>query len=162
MQYSSIPIIYQSFESPLSHEAIVLMTEVNQVLFPFNESVEILSSFFIQKTKAFICIALKEQRAIGFKAGFQLQPGVFESWRGGVLESERRLGVASHLMRLQHHWCISHGFHMIKTTTNDDNKAMLNLNLQHGFKVVSTFLNPQNRLKIVQEKKLLTEDRELK
>ena len=89
---------------------------------------------------------------MGFKIGFEQSPGVFESCRGGVIETARRQGIAMELMRVQHQWCAENGYKVIQTTTNGDNQSMLILNLRSGFEVVGSFLNARRRVKILQEK----------
>ena len=147
-------IDYRLFEKPLSREVIQWMVDVNQVLFPFNETVEQLAPLFEKSEKSLICLVFQGSKPVGFKAGFEDHHHAFESWRGGVLVESRRLGIAAELMRLQHDWCRERGFRVIKTVTNSDNSAMMILNLQHGFEIVGSFVNQNKRLKILQEKRL--------
>ena len=55
-------------------------------------------------------------------------------------------------MAAQHDWCQKNGIQCIKTTTTNTNTAMLILNARHGFYIVGTFVNRNQRLKILQEK----------
>ena len=57
---------------------------------------------------------------------------------------------------MQHVWCQEKGFQVIKTTTSSDNVPMLIVNLQSGFEIVGSFVNRHKRLKILQEKWLVT------
>ncbi len=156
MTTDSADIAYRTFEAPLHPEVMGWMVSVNEVLFPFGESVESLTKLFLERSKPLVCIAFKEGEPVGFKAGFQDDSGAFESWRGGVLNSARRHGIAAHLMHIQHEWCQRNGFTLVKTVTNSDNSPMLILNLKSGFNIVGCFMNRNKRLKILQEKEFLT------
>ena len=57
-------------------------------------------------------------------------------------------------MARQHAWCRAHGFRVVKTTTNGDNRPMLILNLKSGFEIVGRFVNRGKSLKVLQEKAL--------
>ena len=139
-------------EGPLGGADLERLAQVNQAIFGFNETAENLGHCFGDKRSVLLLLALRGEEPVAFKVGFSDEPGSFESWRGGVVESARRLGLARRLMDQQHKWCANQGFRVIKTTTNGDNPAMLILNLQSGFRVVGTFVNRMNRVKVLQEK----------
>ncbi len=75
---------------------------------------------------------------IGFKLGYAQDKDLFYSWLGAVLPSHQKLGVAGQLMKRQHDWCVSQGFSKIETRTRNRFKAMIRLNLKHGFSIVGT------------------------
>ena len=143
---------YQCLEGQPSAEVIGWITTMNQEIFSFGETAVVLSGFFSRQQNPLVCIASITGRPIGFKIGFEESPSCFESWRGGVVERERRQGVAKELMRLQHLWCKEKGYKVIKTTTNNDNVPMLVLNMQSGFLITGSFMNRRKRLKLLQEK----------
>ena len=146
-------IEYKSFEGELSEELLISLAQINQELFPFHETAEILGKLLQEKKNVFVCLAFQEQQAIAFKIGFQESPHTFESWRGGVHPIFRRRGIAKKLMHIQHNWCVENGFRNITTVTNSTNTAMIILNLQSGFQIIGSFLR-KNILKIIQEKQL--------
>ena len=131
------------------------LATINQELFSFGETAEQLSDFFQGHPRILICIAFQEGRPVGFKAGFEDLPSSFDSWRGGVVETARRQGIAMELMRLQHRWCEKNEFRVIKTTTTNSNVPMLILNLRSGFQVVGSVVNRRKHLKLLQEKWLV-------
>ena len=148
-------ISYRAFEGQPETQVIDWIAEINQELFGFNETSEHLSTFFQSQTRVFICLAFDEERVVGFKIGVEDAPRSFESWRGGVVDTARRQGIATELLQLQHNWCELHGFRVIKTTTNNSNIPMLILNLRNGFQVVGSFVNQNKRLQLLLEKWLL-------
>lgn len=91
--------------------------------------------------------------AVGFKMGYQRNPGGFHSWLGGVREGWRGLGIASRLMAAQHAWCAAHGYRTVRTHSRNKWRTMLGLDLKHGFEIVGTVLEDEG-LEIVLEKKL--------
>ena len=148
-------IEYRCFEGQPDAEVIDWIANINQELFSFGETAEHLSAFFQNHQRILICMAFQEGRPVGFKVGFEDAPLSFESWRGGVVETARRQGVAMELVRLQHSWCEKNEFRVIKTTTNSSNVPMLILNLRNGFQVVGSFVNRRKHLKLLQEKWLV-------
>ncbi len=143
---------YRRFSGQVSAETMATLAEINQEIFGFDETAELLMGLFQAQQHLVICMAFQEGRAVGFKVGFGANSRELESWRGGVLVEARRQGVAEELMRMQHQWAKENGFHVLRTTTNSDNIAMLILNLKSGFEIVGSFVNRRKRLKLLQEK----------
>lgn len=138
----------------LTQTKLEMLASINEDVFGFGERPQDLASFLSERERVLLCMALQDGVPVGFKLGFQQAPDVFESWRGGVVCSVRRKGIATHLLHLQHEWCVRRGFRTITTTTNSDNSPMLILNLRGGFHIVGTFSNQSQHLKIVLEKPL--------
>lgn len=90
----------------------------------------------------------------GFKTGYELEPGIFYSWLGGVREPFRRLGIARILMERQHARCRAQGYELVRTKTYNRWKNMLILNLQCGFDIVAVLEKAGGEKQIVLEKKL--------
>ena len=97
---------------------------------------------------------LQEFVELNHKIGFQNEPYVFESWRGGVTKEFRGQGIATHLMKLQHQWCKNKNFRKIITVTNTNNTAMMLLNSKHGFEVIQHTTNHRNIQKVHFQKDL--------
>ncbi len=91
---------------------------------------------------------------VALKLGYPEAPDVFYSWIGAVGPAHRRQGIADLLMQRQHDWCRKQGFRRIRSKTKNAFKAMLILNLRHGFNIVSTYTDRQGEIKIVLEKVL--------
>ncbi len=108
----------------------------------------------IQLHKGFhILVVYEDEKAIGIKVGYRLDQGRFYSWLGGVVTDYQGLGIASELMRLQHHWCKEQGFKYIETRSRNEFKQIMSLNLAYGFEIVGTLKDPKG-LKILFEKSL--------
>ncbi|WP_341302734.1 GNAT family N-acetyltransferase [Lysinibacillus sp. FSL H8-0500] len=100
-------------------------------------------------------LAVENNELIGFKLGYPHLDGVFYSWLGGVRDTKRGQGIASQLMIAQHKHMKALGFQKVRTYGRNTYKAMLIVNLKHGFDIVSTFTDAQGRHKIIFEKLLV-------
>ena len=103
-----------------------------------------------------VLVAYLDDKAIGFKAGYQRgTPESFYSWMGGVLTDYRRLGVARELARQQEDWARDQGFKRIWFKTRNRNRAMLQFAWRNGFNI-SEVVPKQNILdyRIILEKQL--------
>jgi predicted GNAT superfamily acetyltransferase len=107
-----------------------------------------------EKKSAALITALDRNDLIGFKLGYELKPGTFYSWMGGVWEQHRGKGVATALMKVQHEWCTNHSYKKIRTKTKNKWRAMLILNIKNGFDVVGTYTDSLGEPKIILEKRL--------
>lgn len=103
-----------------------------------------------------IHVALVDKCVVGYKIGYALDDQIFYSWLGGVRPDCRKLGIASELMRRQHADLQALGYGVVRTKTMNKWRGMLLLNIQTGFDVLETEVDPRGQLKIVLEKKLFT------
>ncbi|MFP3322712.1 GNAT family N-acetyltransferase [Planococcus sp. SIMBA_160] len=103
---------------------------------------------------ALIHLALVDGHVAGYKIGYGLDGAKFYSWLGGVRPDCRKLGIASELMRRQHEDLKAMGYETVRTKTMNKWRSMLLLNIQTGFDVLKTEVDPRGQLKIVLEKKL--------
>lgn len=101
-----------------------------------------------------VWLALADGNVVGCKLGYERKPGHYYSWLGGVHPDSRGRGMAAELMRRQHAWCRAQGYRRIRTQTYNRWRAMLLLNLRHGFDIIGT-LQGAHGLTIVLEKELL-------
>ncbi|WP_027409666.1 GNAT family N-acetyltransferase [Anoxybacteroides tepidamans] len=109
------------------------------------------------KTKANLLtiIALDQGKIVGFKMGYEFDPRKFYSWLGGVDEMYRHQGIASKLMEMQHNYLREHGYRIVQTKTKNKWRAMLILNIKHGFDIIGTYTDEKGEPKIILEKNLL-------
>lgn len=77
--------------------------------------------------------AWHDRRLIAFKAGYALTQTKYYSWLGGVHPDFRRQAIAAQLMERQHAWLAEHGYTAVETGVNQNNQAMAQVNLRHGF-----------------------------
>ncbi len=80
-------------------------------------------------------LAIAAGRIVGFKIGYAMSQRKYYSWLGGVDPAFRRRGVASELMERQHRWIAMRGYTVVETSANQENVAMAQVNLRHGFSV---------------------------
>ncbi len=99
-------------------------------------------------------VAIEEDDVVGFKFGYEHEDGAFYSWLGGVHPAFQRRGIAKSLMEYQHTLVKDLGYQLIRTYSRNEEIAMLLLNLQSGYHVISTFVDDKGWHKIVLEKKL--------
>ena len=148
------PVHYQLIEGFPEATVLTAVASLNESLFGLQESTAGLESFFRHQTDLLLCLAWHNHDLIGYKIGFQQIHGVFESWRGGVSLSAQRQGIGRHLLAQQHQWCAARGYRVIVTTITNTNTPMLQLNVQHGFRIVGLHINQRYLLKINLKKQL--------
>lgn len=107
-----------------------------------------------KKSNLLTIVAIEENNIVGFKIGYEIEEHSFFSWIGGVHENSRNLGIASKMMNLQHSIIKERGYKKVKTHSRNNRKAMLILNLKHGFDIIDTFKTEKGSLRIVLEKVL--------
>ena len=93
---------------------------------------------FAERSNSLIQWVTDGDDVVGFKAGYELRPGLFYSWLGGVSPSHRRQGIAKRLMAEQHQYARSIGCKEIRTISTNDHKHMMILNLAVGFDIIET------------------------
>ena len=85
-----------------------------------------------------IAIAYVENKAAGFKVGYQREgDGSFYSWMGGVLPGFRRQGIARMLADYQEDWARKQGYNKVKMKTRNRLKHMLYFALGNGFDITA-------------------------
>ncbi|GGE60173.1 GNAT family N-acetyltransferase [Priestia taiwanensis] len=102
-----------------------------------------------------INLAFVDYELVGYKVGYKLNQDTFYSWLGGVNPSYRGAGIASALMEAQHEYLWKKGYKVVQTKTMNRWRNMLILNIKSGFDIVHTYIDKQNEVKIVLEKKLV-------
>ncbi|HEV7347019.1 GNAT family N-acetyltransferase [Telluribacter sp.] len=146
-------IRYVAQEGPLSPDSTNELLRLHFQIFT-GDTREALAEEIARADSLFTLLAYDDQQLIGYKMGYRRKPGHFYSWLGGVLAAYRKQGIASGLMVRQHAWCQQRGYHTIRTQTMNRWRAMLILNLRHGFDIVGLIAPAEGEPKIVLEKKL--------
>lgn len=139
-----------SYEHAIPRDVLDEIQKVHQLVFDG----DLLKEKKLQKSQFFALVATLEGQVIGFKLGYEMEPGVFYSWLGGVDPDYRKQGVAQQLMASQHAYCLEKGYKKVRTYGRNSKKAMLLLNIKSGFDIVGTFVDDKGRHKIVFEKNL--------
>ncbi|MGB6780386.1 MAG: GNAT family N-acetyltransferase [Planococcus citreus] len=146
-------IHYQEFSSEPPHGIAEEITALHRLI--FGGPGHWLEKLNRQET-VLVYVALVDKCVVGYKIGYALDDQIFYSWLGGVRPDCRKLGIASELMRRQHADLQALGYGIVRTKTMNKWRGMLLLNIQTGFDVLKTEIDPRGQLKIVLEKKLFT------
>ncbi|WP_106568698.1 GNAT family N-acetyltransferase [Cecembia rubra] len=115
-------------------EVAELSKKVTEFFQPFSEKTY---EDRLKDTVHLILIAEVEGKPVGFKVGYQRDsPELFYSWMGGVLDSHRRMGIATKLADEQEHWASNHGYLKVYFKTRNRFSKMIHFGLNRGFKIV--------------------------
>jgi predicted GNAT superfamily acetyltransferase len=99
-----------------------------------------------------VCVALSDDKVVGFKIGYEQGKEEFYSWIGGVDSAYRQKGIGSALMKMQHDWLKERDYQVVTTKTKNKWRNMLLLNLRHGFDVIGTYTDEKGEPKIILKK----------
>lgn len=94
-------------------------------------------------------------KAVGFKIGYEIEPGIFYSWVGGVLTDFRQQGVARALANEMEVWLRAHAYHTLRMKTHNQFRHMLLFAIGNGFQI--TAVEQRERIaenRVLLEKKL--------
>ena len=136
-----------------SETDIIIIQEIAQQSMGYFDPLNFRSWIHTQKS-LFLQIAYDNLNAVGFKLGYALKQNIFFSWIEAVLPEYQSLGLGSVLMENQHAWCLKNNFTKIQTKCKNEFKQMIRLNLGHGFEIIGTESDQQNKIKILFEKNL--------
>ncbi|UTF59606.1 GNAT family N-acetyltransferase [Gilvimarinus sp. DA14] len=92
--------------------------------------------------------AYEKDLLVGCKIGFSPRLGYFESWIGGVHKDYQCRGIATELALALQNKVKEKGYRYLETTTANDNLPMQLVNLKTGMRVVGTYLDRGNELKL--------------
>ena len=107
-----------------------------------------------EKNHVLAIIAFINEKAIGFKIGYEYNRDTFYSWVGGVLENNRKQGIARQLCIYQEKWAKNKSYSKLRTKSMNQFKPMMILNLKNGFEITEVYTNDSKQTKIVFEKRI--------
>jgi GNAT superfamily N-acetyltransferase len=146
-------IKYHLYIENIPHEVISDIENLYKDIFQADDASKIKIKL-AQEQNICVQVAYHEAILVGFKIGYSKDNTLYYSWLGAVHQDFRGHGIAKKLMLQQHQWCKEQGFEKIQTKTLNHWKAMLILNLQVGFDILSAYESKEGVLKIILEKKL--------
>ena len=91
---------------------------------------------FMGRYNVLTLLARLDERPVGFWIGFELKPGMFYHWLGGVLPDFRRAGVARQLHDAQQAWARDHGYEYIRCKAMNHQREFVHFALSVGFDIV--------------------------
>ncbi|SES30330.1 GNAT family N-acetyltransferase [Psychrobacillus sp. OK032] len=140
---------YRYYQEIPENNVLIGIMELHKHVF---EGAELGLEKLTEKKNLLIFVALKGNRVVGFKIGYEYANNTFYSWLGGVHADFRGKGIASELMRRQHEKVESLGYPKVRTISRNKRREMLLLNIKFGFNVIETFTSKKGTHKIVLEK----------
>ena len=136
-------MIVNLIEAPFSKTFSSEFTHVTKVIFGDDAAQDWLDSLKWRLEKmpdVTVFMAKIDSRPVGFKAGYATAHDRYYSWLGGVDPDFRRRGIATKLMAQQHGWLRKSRFKLLETHVEQDNTAMVQLNLNNGLAITGFFL----------------------
>ena len=88
--------------------------ELYNAMFRPKREVDFIKRRFMGRYNPLTLIARMDNKPVGFWVGFELKPGMFYHWLGGVVPDVRRHGVARQLQEAQQAWAKDHGYEYIR------------------------------------------------
>ncbi len=91
---------------------------------------------FMGRYNALTLIARMDDKPVGFWVGFELKPGMFYHWMGGVLPNVRRHGVARQLQDAQQAWAKDHGYEYVRCECMNHQREFIHFAVAVGYDIV--------------------------
>ena len=81
-------------------------------------------------------LAWMDNKPVGFWVGFELKPGMFYHWLGGVASGVRRHGVGRQLQEAQQAWAKDHGYEHIRCECMNHQREFIHFAVALGYDIV--------------------------
>ncbi len=91
---------------------------------------------FLGRYNILTLLARLDEKPVGFWMGFELKPGMFYLWMGGVLADARRNGVARQLQEAQQSWAREHGYEYIRCECLNHQREFIHFAITMGYALV--------------------------
>jgi predicted GNAT superfamily acetyltransferase len=145
-------IAYRTYNGMPPNDVMKQIVNVYETI--FQTSSEAIREKMEKVENLLVCVALSNDKVVGFKIGYEQGKEEFYSWIGGVDSVYRQKGIGSTLMKMQHDWLKERGYQVVTTKTKNKWRNMLILNLRHGFDVIGTYTDEKGETKILLKKQL--------
>jgi GNAT superfamily N-acetyltransferase len=107
----------------------------NQIFRPKRE-VDFFKRRFMGRYNALTLLARMDEKPVGFWIGFELKPGMFYHWLGGVVSPVRRHGVGRQMLEAQQAWAKDHGYEHIRCECLNHQREFIHFAVALGFDIV--------------------------
>lgn len=131
--------------------------ELYNAMFRPKREVDYFKRRFLGRYNALTLIARVGDRPVGFWIGFELKPGMFYHWLGGVLADHRRQGVGRQLQEAQQAWAKDHGYECIRCECLNHQREFIQFVLAVGFDIVGLRWDSTHADNLIAFEKTLTE-----
>ncbi len=141
---AGIDIIRQRSEKALANADIIIADErllpqavelYNQMFRPKRET-DFFKRRFMGRYNVLTLLARIDEKPVGFWVGFELKPGMFYHWLGGVVADLRRHGVARQLQEAQQAWAKDHGYEHIRCECMNHQREFIHFAVSVGYDLV--------------------------
>ena len=110
--------------------------ELYNSMFRPKREVDFFKRRFMGRYNALTLLARMGGKPVGFWIGFELKPGMFYHWLGGVLPDVRRHGVGRQLQEAQQAWAKDHGYEHIRCECLNHQKEFVHFAIDVGYDIV--------------------------
>ena len=110
--------------------------ELYNAIFRPRREVDYFKRRFLGRYNALTLLARIDDRPVGFWIGFELKPGMFYHWLGGVLPDVRRAGVGRQLLEAQPAWAKDHGYEHIRCECMNHQREFIHFAVDAGYDIV--------------------------
>jgi GNAT superfamily N-acetyltransferase len=91
---------------------------------------------FMGRYNVLTLLARMDDKPVGFWIGFELKPGMFYHWLGGVLAEVRRHGVGRQLQEAQQAWAHDHMYEHIRCECLNHQREFIHFAIALGYDIV--------------------------
>jgi GNAT superfamily N-acetyltransferase len=110
--------------------------ELHNTIFRPKREVEFFKRRFTGRYNPLTLLARMGDRPVGFWIGFELKPGMFYHWLGGVAGDVRRHGVGRQLQEAQQAWARDHGYEFIRCECMNHQREFVHFAITVGYDIV--------------------------
>lgn len=110
--------------------------EVYNAIFRPRREVDFFKRRFMGRYNMLTLLARMDEHPVGFWVGFELKPGMFYHWLGGVVSDVRRHGVARQLHEAQQAWSKDHGYEYVRCECLNHQREFIHFAIEVGYDIV--------------------------
>jgi GNAT superfamily N-acetyltransferase len=110
--------------------------ELYNGMFRPRREVDFFKRRFMGRYNVLTLIARMDDRPVGFWVGFELKPGMFYHWLGGVRQGVLRHGVGRQLQEAQQAWAKDHEYEYIRCECMNHQREFVHFAIEVGYDIV--------------------------
>ena len=110
--------------------------ELYNAIFRPKREIDFFKRRFMGRYNTLALLARIDDRPVGFWIGYELKPGMFYHWLGGVVSGLRRSGVGRQLLDAEHAWARDHGYEYIRCECLNHQREFIHFAIDAGYDVV--------------------------
>lgn len=110
--------------------------EIYNCVFRPKREIDYFKRRFMGRYNVLNLLARVEGRPVGFWIGFELKPGMFYHWLGGVLPEFRRHNIARQMAEAQQAWAKDHGYEYLRSECMNHQREYLHFAVKLCYDIV--------------------------